>query len=184
MSMGLSAATNGYVPGRGRPTVAEYNQNPPSLSDTLTEETIDELDQNPTPPPIVQREASFSRIQEAFADRPEHHIHHSTPRRPVTDINLPTPTEVHGYSRTDIQSPDELHGTYVPSHPVMINNTGIASVRPEYGHIGEGTVIPGKHSGYHHHHESRHRSSSRRHEPKLRVYPEHYARVSIFLEFW
>lgn len=180
MSAGYATPGNGYVRGYGRATVEDYQPTPHPLSDTLTDETNDGIEENHTPPPIVQREASFSRLQEAFADRSDPHIHHSTPRRPVTDI--PLPTEGHSY-RTDIHSPTEMHGAYSPNHPVMVNNTGIESVRPEYGHVeyghvGDRGVIPSKH-----YRDDSHSHRSRRHEPAMRVYPEHYARVRISIVF-
>ncbi|KAI0786392.1 hypothetical protein C8Q75DRAFT_271107 [Abortiporus biennis] len=151
----------GYAPSIGsntqyrRPTIDDYLDDD---DDTLAgENTYYATDSSqPGPIPLVQREnsfhSSFSRLQDAFSDRRGH------ASQAVTELPLPTPTQTHRHS-TDFPSPPHLqvpqaghgvgpsglqptsehHGSFfVPQHPVLINNTGIDSVRPDIVHPDPG----------------------------------------------
>jgi len=72
------------------------------------------------PVPVVQRENSFSRIHNAFAD-------------PVRNSHAPTELR---YTVTDAPTPTEVHAPYnLGQQPVIINNTGVESVIPDVGQV-------------------------------------------------
>ncbi len=75
--------------------------------------------------PIVQRESSLTRLQEAFAD-------HETQPRPVTQVNLP-PQGTPRHSPHDFPPPPppELRNVYPSQQPVLVQNTRVDSVEAD-----------------------------------------------------
>ena len=84
--------------------------------------------------PIVQRESSLSRLQEAFADR-------GPSTRPVTEVSLPQGTPVtprappRDMPPMPTGPPPEMRNVVPEPHqPVLVQNQYVHSVEPERGH--------------------------------------------------
>ncbi|KAI0079684.1 hypothetical protein K474DRAFT_554198 [Panus rudis PR-1116 ss-1] len=158
-----------YPRGRGQPAMQAYRENSLLNQEDYTDDTYDaqfEQHENYDPPPIVQRESSdhnsFTRLQDAFADR----------SHAVTEIPLP---ESRRNTAADLQTPTEYRDVFASaSHPVLVNNSVVESVRPDIGH-----AYPGHpHRGYHpsSHAQYRHRSRGGHKEDHRREHNKnHYA---------
>ncbi|KIP10643.1 hypothetical protein PHLGIDRAFT_125351 [Phlebiopsis gigantea 11061_1 CR5-6] len=103
--------------------------------------------------PIVQRESSLSRLQEAFTD-------YGPSSRPVTQVSLPQPTPRLTPRDAVVPPvpppmvPAEVRNVYAESRqPVLVPNTSVHSVAPEFVRSA---------SQYRGRTDDRHRSSSRR----------------------
>ena len=92
--------------------------------------------------PIVQRESSLSRLQEVFTDRP------------ITQVSLPQGTPRHSPRDVHPMISAEVHSVYAEPHqPVLVPNTSVHSVQPEF--VRSASQHRGRVEDRHHHSGSR-----------------------------
>ena len=145
---------------RQRPSLHEYSVHSESTVTPLDDHYDRHYGRDNTVP-IVQRESSLSRLQEAFADYP-------SSSRPVTQVNLPQTTprpSPRDHAAHPVPPPmvsAEVRNVYAESRqPVLMPNTSVHSVEPEF--VRSTSQRRGRT-------DERHRSRSRR---------EYYSRVCL-----